>query len=114
MQLYAIIFGIVKKILIPTLVILVCNACNTCVTGNGEIHTEERILRPFSKVKDEIGIHYTTQPRAEDLKCSILIEAHSNVIPLIITEIRNDTLLIFSQRCISEETEIKAQIFSEE
>jgi hypothetical protein len=90
-----------KKLIILSLGLLVClTGCSILhnpdrVKGSGIMKNEKRSLAPFSSL--EMKCHGTIQVRFQEQN-QLEISGDDNIVPLITTEVKNDTLYIQSSR----------------
>lgn len=103
-----------KTLNIPVLLTLIsvwfCS-CNTTTTGKNEFHAEERILKPFTTVEINQKMNLTAHLTGPDEKNRIVFSAQPNIIPLILTTVENEKLLISSAKSIDTTTVIEAHIY---
>lgn len=87
------------------IVALVFSACSsiTPITGSGNVHTEERTVQNVVAVNlATVGTLVIQQGQAE----SLFVEADDNILPLIVTGVKDGTLTIDSSRSFSKPTSL--------
>lgn len=78
--------------ILPAFVALAsCTAIFDCIEGNGNIRTEEREATSFNAIANETSFHVVY---VQGVEYSITVEAESNIMPFIETDIRGGTLEI--------------------
>lgn len=82
--------------ILPVFVALAsCTAILDCIEGNGNVRTEEREASSFNAIANETSFHVVYVQGAE---YSITVEAESNIMPFIETNIRGGALEINTVR----------------
>lgn len=97
--------------LFSVITLLFCLSCNTPVTGKNDFHTEERILKAFNSVVIDQKLNLTAHLTEAGEKNRIEFSAQANIIPLIITTVENEKLIISSAKSIDTTTIIDAHIY---
>jgi len=98
-------------LLVMVFIFISLNSCSTCIKGKNEFHSEERILKPFKSVEINQKINITAHLTSPDEKNRIELSAQSNIIPLILTIVENENLIISTSKCIDTTTIIEAHIY---
>jgi hypothetical protein len=87
------VLSVIAVVLALTLVLMVSTSCIRFVgfTGSGNVITEERAVSDFDSVSVSTGINLFIEQGDDE---SLTIEAEDNVIPRILTDVRNGKLEI--------------------
>ena len=80
----------IRKILSVIMLMLVLNSCDMdSIEGRGDLKTETRVLKPFSKINLDIDAHVII---TRDSVQSVRIEAQPNILQVLTTNISNGEL----------------------
>ncbi len=97
----------IKRIFLLIVIALTLNSCINTIDGNGKVVKEKRNIESFNKIDIsggfEVMIHQDKKERLE-------LEVDENLLELIITEVKNNTLFISSSEPIGNSTALKLYI----
>ena len=90
----------IRNILSVVMLMLLVSSCNMdCMEGRGDLKTETRVLKSFSKIK--LGLDARVIVTKDSVQ-SIRIEAQPNILQILTTEISGGELNISSDECITD------------
>ncbi len=97
----------IKRIFLGLVIALTLNSCIDSVDGNGNVIKEKRTISSFNKIDISGGYEVLINQGADE---KFQIEADENLIELIETEVRNNTLYISSKQPIGNAEALKLYI----
>ncbi len=100
------------KMFFATLAVIMLNSCAFDIgfgqeSGNGNVVTEERHVRDFSKVKGSAGLDVYLTKGSEN---KVVVEADENLMEFIETEVHNGRLTIGTKRSIGRSKAKKVHV----
>lgn len=91
------------RLLLSILFLLALNACN-CITGEGDVISEERQVSAFTKIKLSAATKVILR---QDSVFHLKIDGQANILDLLKTEVRSKTLSIdFGFRCVRDAKDV--------
>ena len=97
----------IKRIFLGLVIAFTLNSCINTIDGNGEVVSENRKVTSFNKIDISGGYEVLlNQGNSENLE----IEADENLMELIETEVKNNTLYISSTKPIGDSESLKLYI----
>ncbi len=94
----------IRSILFSVIVLLFVTSCDfDCLEGHGDVKTQARTVKPFKKISLGIDAKVIL---VKDSVQSVRIEAQSNLLDAIDTEVSGDCLNIESEGCFSTNHQI--------
>jgi len=97
----------IKRIFLGLVIALTLNSCIDVLDGNGEVVKEKRTISSFNKI-DISGAYEVLINQGNDER--LTIEADENLLEIIETEVRNNTLYISSKQAIGNAEALKLYI----
>jgi hypothetical protein len=92
---------------LPVLALLSCRKDGPCVTGNSNFVTENRTIGTFDGVSADGSLDvFITEDSVESIK----VEAESNIMPLVKTQVISGKLNIYTSGCIRKMKTIKVWV----
>ncbi len=90
----------IRNILSVIMLMLVVSSCNmNCMEGRGDLKTETRVLKSFTKIKLGLDAHVII---TKDSVQSVRIEAQPNMLQNLTTDISGGVLEIGTDECITD------------
>ncbi len=86
---------------------IIVNTSNKIVKGNGIVKSENRLLEKFTDINSSGAFEIKITAQKEQ---SFKIEAEENILPLIITEVKNNTLFVKLKKSVEINKPIKIVI----
>lgn len=93
-----------KRIIFLFVLSIVLNSCLTSVDGNGNVVKEERTVTSFKKINISGGFEVIINQGNEE---KLELEVDENLLELITTETKNNTLIIKSDKSIGKAKSLK-------
>tara|TARA_B100000809_G_C15109774_1_gene520132 strand:+ start:583 stop:1284 length:702 start_codon:yes stop_codon:yes gene_type:complete len=97
----------IKRIFLGLVIALTLNSCIDSIDGNGNVVKEKRTISSFNRIDISGGYEVLVNQGADEL---LEIEADENLLELIETEVRNNTLFISSTHPIGGSESLKLYI----
>ncbi len=82
---------------ILTMVIMISSCNKVCIKGEGQLVKDTREVLMFSKVKIDLPCNLML---TNSINTEVVIEAEKNILALIKTEVKSNTLIISSVKCL--------------
>ena len=97
----------IKRIFLGLVIALTLNSCIDSIDGNGEVVKEKRTISSFNKIDISGGYEVLINQGAEE---RLELEADENLLELIETEVKNNTLYISNAKPIGNAEALKLYI----
>jgi hypothetical protein len=92
------------------LVILALHSCDSGVKGAGDTQPETRSVSPFTEIVSDNSIDITFRQIQEGVD-KVVVTAQENLLPMIITKVKNGTLHISTEGSYQSDQELKIDIY---
>jgi len=93
------------------LLIFISAGCNVCVHGEGDNANEERLVSDFKAVHLKCSAEIVLMEHTPGEPMKVVVQAQPNLIPLITSQVKGETLEIDIEGCISNSNAITVQVF---
>ena len=90
------------------------SACNECVTGTGNKQQEERLVPEFSAIDLQCSANVIIKDRLISEKNKVVVDAQSNLLPLISARVSGETLEIDMKGCVRTDQAITVYVYANE
>jgi Putative auto-transporter adhesin, head GIN domain len=97
----------IKRIFLGLVIAFALNSCINTIDGNGEVTKEQRTVSSFNKIDISGGYEVLINQGSEE---RLELEVDENLLELIETETKNNTLYISSKKSIGNATSLKLYI----
>lgn len=98
----------IRTILSALVMLVLISSCNiNCLEGRGDLKTETRLLKSFTKIQLNTDAKVII---TKDTVQSIRVEAQSNIMKVLTTEVSGKWLYIDNDGCLSEHKQITVYI----
>jgi hypothetical protein len=85
-------------------------ACNQCTTGTGNAQKEDRLVPEFSAIDLQCSANVIIRDRVLSEDNKVVVEAQSNLLPLISTRVNGETLEIDMKGCVNSSKTITVYV----
>lgn len=90
----------IRNILSVIMLMLIVSSCNIdCTEGHGDLKSETRVLRSFTKIK--LGLDARVIITKDSVQ-SVRIEAQPNILQILTTDVSGGELRISSEECLTD------------
>lgn len=95
-------------------VTLITVSCNPCVTGTGNTQREDRLVPAFTALDLQCSAQVVIQAKEIADENKVVVEAQSNLLPLISTRVQGETLEIDMEGCVNSTQTITIYVYVDE
>jgi Putative auto-transporter adhesin, head GIN domain len=89
-------------------------SCMDCVTGAGDNVEEERIVTEFSAIDVQCSADIIIKDRILSDKNKVVVKAQANILPMIVTRVIGNKLVIDMEGCIMNSNAIEVYVYVNE
>ncbi len=93
---------------------LLLQSCKDCVTGSGDSVEEERIVTEFSTIDLQCSADVIIKDRILSDKNMVVVKAQANILPMIVTRVIGNKLVIDMEGCIMNSNAIEVYVYVNE
>ncbi len=80
--------------------ISIISGCRQCITGTGDVQSEDRLLKAFTAIELKCSADVIIRHKSMDEKNNVMIEAQPNLMPVITTKVSGNKLEIDMEGCV--------------